>query len=73
MLIWGGYTYGARYNPVTDSWPPVTAQNSLNLTEHTAVWDGTEMLIFGGFDGDSYLDTTWSYTPPTVMYIYQKP
>ncbi len=56
MIVWGGTDYnhyfnnGARYDPITDSWRPMTvvgaptARGSL-----TAVWTGQEMIVWGGF------------------------
>ena len=32
---------------------------------HTAVWTGEEMLIWGGYDGDAFLDTGGRYSPST--------
>jgi hypothetical protein len=45
--------------------------------QHTAVWTGTEMIIWGGVNWNSvtywnYLNDTWSYTPDRVMVLYQK-
>src|SRR6266571_1002420 len=59
---------GCRYNPVTDSW---TATNSdfapTARRNHTAVWTGTEMIVWGG--GEAYLgecqNTGGRYNPIT--------
>jgi N-acetylneuraminic acid mutarotase len=58
MIIWGGCntstnfcgeSTGGRYNPVTDTWTPTSTVNKpLERKEHTAVWTGTEMIIWGG-------------------------
>ena len=40
--------------------------------KHTAVWTGSEMIVWGGFGGSNFNDT-WSYTPGKVMLLYQKP
>ena len=59
MLIWGGrsgtsptyihYADGARYRPATGDWLPISLAGSpAARSEHTAVWTGTEMLIWGG-------------------------
>ncbi len=65
MIIWGGFgglwgrntnRYdGARYSPFTDTWSPVSTINAPPARfDHTAVWTGTEMLVWGGFtDGRS--------------------
>ncbi|HEY6802084.1 MAG TPA: Calx-beta domain-containing protein [Pyrinomonadaceae bacterium] len=58
MIIWGGCNTstdfcgentGGRYNPVTDTWTATSTTNApLARKEHTAVWTGTEMIIWGG-------------------------
>jgi hypothetical protein len=57
MIVWGGLQFfegpfgklGARYNPATNTWRPVTKENnSLAHREHTAVWTGNQMIIWGG-------------------------
>ena len=56
MIIWGGFhrgtfTYdsGGRYDPVIDTWIPVTKTGAPSPRgHHTAVWTGTEMLVWGG-------------------------
>jgi len=65
MLIWGGaacqYTNsgcvlntGARYNPQTDTWTTTGVPSNPNTIpgrfDHTAVWTGSQMLIWGGLD-----------------------
>jgi hypothetical protein len=62
MIIWGGRTYppaqdfdtGARYNPGTNSWLLTTTTNCpLARSQHTAVWNGTYMIIWGGTNDTS--------------------
>ncbi|MBI3478463.1 MAG: cadherin-like domain-containing protein [Acidobacteria bacterium] len=57
VIFWGGepdgnpFTAGSggRYNPVTDSWKLVKKTNAPFTTYgHTAVWTGTEMIVYGG-------------------------
>jgi N-acetylneuraminic acid mutarotase len=77
MIVWGGEdisgpTYlntGGRYNPGTDSW---TATSTINAPDarydHTAVWTGNGMIVWGGFNGadpDPYLNTGGRYDPST--------
>ncbi len=64
MIVWGGtpdtaanaLNNGGRYDLATDSWPVsslTTATGSHTPSariEHTAVWSGTEMIIWGGLD-----------------------
>jgi N-acetylneuraminic acid mutarotase len=76
MIVWGGFdnfnfvdfNTGGRYNPNTNSW---TATSLNNVPEgrynHTAVWTGSEMIIWGGFDSDFFqdLNTGGRYNPNT--------
>ena len=67
MIVWGGlgvyrhlsFNTGGRYNPSTDTWTATsTIQRALRReTYHTAVWTGTEMIVWGGEDGFSNCST----------------
>ncbi|RMF71695.1 MAG: hypothetical protein D6738_13375, partial [Acidobacteria bacterium] len=61
MIIWGGcdnavcaaqstrFGDGARYDPETDSWSPVSSAGAPSArANHVAVWTGNEMLVWGG-------------------------
>ena len=57
MIIWGGYDpysqselgNGARYTPGTDTWNAVSTTGAPGQqSKHTAVWTGTEMIVWGG-------------------------
>src|SRR6266576_3046208 len=80
MIVWGGcdninvtsvFNTGGRYNPSTNSW---TATSTTNAPEaragHTAVWTGSEVIVWGG-QGASHpvLNTggryCGKYPPPT--------
>jgi len=61
MIVWGGrdkegtpsmaLNTGARYNPILDVWTPVaTAGAPVARILHTAVWSGSEMIVWGGYD-----------------------
>ena len=73
MIIWGGlyndgtdhfYNTGGQYNPLTDSWTSTCATNAPSARDWPiAVWTGTEMIVWGGFDGSSYLNTGGRYVP----------
>jgi N-acetylneuraminic acid mutarotase len=73
MLVWGGVTEksppfsddGGRYDPATDSWIPISSGNTpVARFRHTAVWTGTEMIIWGGQVGyRSYLNSGGRYIP----------
>lgn len=68
MIIWGGgYNSGAKYNPATDTWTPITRQGAVPSprTLNTAVWSGTEMIIWGGWDGSASLNSGSRYNPTT--------
>ena len=58
MIVWGGYdsgdylNTGGRYNPSTDSWTATSTTNAPAARYyHTAVWTGSEMIVWGGYDG----------------------
>jgi hypothetical protein len=75
MIVWGGYNNningdlntGGRYNPATDSWSATTTNNApLPRESHTAIWTGSEMIVWGGVDeGSFYLNTGGRYNPTT--------
>ena len=46
---WTTFEDGAAYNPRTDSWRVINGVgNAGPRTQHTAVWTGKEMLVWGG-------------------------
>lgn len=78
MIIWGGvlndqpyYTNtGGRYNPVTDAWVATNRGGYCPWAREnaTAVWTGSEMLLWGGHwnDGTDHLENTGGrYRPGT--------
>ena len=57
MIIWGGddifsgsyVNTGSRYDPVADDWDATTTLGSASArNQHTAVWSGSEMIVWGG-------------------------
>jgi len=59
MIVWGGcgpldehncqIATGGRYNPMTDAWRSTSNVNApAARINHTAVWTGSEMIVFGG-------------------------
>jgi N-acetylneuraminic acid mutarotase len=38
------------YDPLSQDWNPIEAQYDLAVLGHTAIWTGTEMIVWGGFD-----------------------
>ena len=76
MIIWGGSsaaastyfpTDGARYNPTTDTWTAMSDVNApAGVLNGTAVWTGTEMIVWGGDSGlSTQLNTGGRYNPTT--------
>ena len=71
VLTRGALDTGARYHPATDTWTPMdSAVAPAARTEHTMVWTGTEVIIFGGrstynYSTGSYLDSGARYDPRT--------
>ena len=62
---------GGRYDPNMDTWTATSTTNAPNARwDHTAVWTGSEMIIWGGYiggvnrlqDGGRYCA---QFTPPT--------
>jgi N-acetylneuraminic acid mutarotase len=51
--------------PCTDQWAATTTANApVARTDHTAVWTGSEMIVWGGF-GSTDLNTGRRYNPST--------
>ena len=56
MIVWGGndenfdpLNTGGRYNPGLDTWTPTSTTNVPSARVfHTAVWTGSEMIVWGG-------------------------
>ena len=86
MIIWGGYNVtnnqlntlntGGRYNPATDSWMATSGTNAPTGRDfHTAVWTGSEMIVWGGYNypacdlnsGGRYNPTADSWTPTNTV------
>jgi N-acetylneuraminic acid mutarotase len=75
MIVWGGNFYdagyhylntGGRYNPNTNSWTTTSTANAPDARAyHTAVWTGSEMIIWGGTDEFNYFRTGGRYNPNT--------
>jgi hypothetical protein len=83
MVVWGGYNGyigqmygdGARYHPGTNSWSPVATANAPNARfYHTAIWTGSEMIVWGGLNypvydlsGGRYNPVTDTWTPTSLV------
>ena len=76
MIVWGGQgegtsgllNTGGRYNPSTNTWRATSTTSAPDgRTYYTAVWTGSEMIVWGG-DGpgiNGVLDTGGRYNPST--------
>jgi N-acetylneuraminic acid mutarotase len=76
MIVWGGnaglfnavvFNTGGRYSPGANSWVNTGNNNApLGRNSHTAVWTGSEMIVWGG-EGEEFpaLDTGGKYGPAT--------
>jgi N-acetylneuraminic acid mutarotase len=75
MIVWGGETDlttsvvfrdGGSYDPVTDTWTTLSLVNAPSArTLHTAVWTGSRMIVWGGYDGLSSFQSGGRYDPAT--------
>ncbi|MFC1669546.1 Ig-like domain-containing protein [Spirochaetota bacterium] len=74
MIIWGGaysngtrwvsLADGAKYNPVTNTWTAISTLNDPGArVNHSVVWTGTEMIIWGGGGDGPPLNTGAKYDP----------
>ncbi len=80
MIVWGGvaspyFDYlqtGGRYDPGTDSWAPTSTGMGVPSRRilHTAVWSGTEMIVWGGYDqSDDVTNTGGRYDPADDSWV----
>lgn len=81
MIVWGGYdgvtgngytNTGGRYDPASDTWSALVTSGAPDpRIQHTAVWTGTEMIVWGG-QNPSYggvLNTGGRYNPGTNAWL----
>jgi N-acetylneuraminic acid mutarotase len=83
MIVWGGQPgepgfhvldTGGKYGPATDTWTTTSTTDAPSARAvHTAVWTGSEMIVWGGWDGGEnppfYLNTGGRYNPITDSWI----
>jgi N-acetylneuraminic acid mutarotase len=70
MIVWGGFSSaadyqqsGGRYDPATDRWQPTATTGApAGRYEHSVVWTGSEMIVWGGYNG-SVLNDGARYSP----------
>jgi N-acetylneuraminic acid mutarotase len=78
MVVWGGQSpdspyqlnTGGRYDPLADTWAPtsVTVGTPAGREDPSAVWSGTEMIVWGGIlggGGGTRTNTGGAYAPQT--------
>jgi N-acetylneuraminic acid mutarotase len=90
MIVWGGVVQsagklrvfgdGARYNPDSDTWTALPSAGTFRArSAHTAVWTGTEMIIWGGVDSatTTYFNSGARYDPRlnrwTILPLFNAP
>jgi N-acetylneuraminic acid mutarotase len=78
MVIWGGYDVdsaqylntGGKYNPTSNTWIATSTTNApAGLAQHTAVWTGTLMIVWGGFDQVTVSNAGGRYNPATNSWM----
>src|SRR2546422_4454064 len=74
MIVWGGcqdgncapILDGGRYDPAGDTWTPTSSTNAPSARRfHTAIWTGSRMVVWGGYNVGLRLDTGGQYDPAT--------
>jgi hypothetical protein len=74
MIVWGGRNItvylndGGQYDPGTtpgtDSWSVTTTTNAPSIRDfHTAVWTGSSMIVWGGYNGTVFYHDGGQYDP----------
>ena len=82
MIIWGGEGYessanptikalntGARFNPIYNTWLPMSSGGPLFALTPLAAWSGSKMIVWGGsgnIPGSQYNPTTDRWEPMSV-------
>src|SRR5207244_2721627 len=60
----GNMNDGKRYDPGLDQWTPITSTGAPTARQAaTAVWTGSEMVVWGGNDGSGSVNTGGRYDP----------
>jgi len=77
MIVWGGVEFppggswaysatGGAYDPATDTWTPVSTTSAPSARSGpTAVWTGSRMIVWGGYDDNGSLASGGVYDPAT--------
>jgi hypothetical protein len=82
MIVWGGwdgvtaFATGGRYDPATDTWALTSLTSGsgsfvpIARYRHTAIWTGTEMIVWGGVTAAGIaLNSGGRYDPATDAWI----
>src|SRR5438445_10139393 len=77
MIVWGGtdfstlFNTGGRYNPGTNTWTSTSTTNAPSARDsHTAVWTGSEMIVWAGDDGSKFgVNSGGRYDPGTNGWV----
>jgi hypothetical protein len=76
MIVWGGYAMGflntgGRYDPAADSWTATSTTAAPSQRDRpTAVWTGTEMIVWGGESSSGMENTGFLYCPTLAASIF---
>ncbi|MBI4833937.1 MAG: hypothetical protein HY811_03845 [Planctomycetes bacterium] len=82
MIVWGGQdsggfkNNGGVYDPATNTWDttkPTTTNAPSARGYHRAVWTGSKMIVWGGWNGSSDLNNGGIYDPATDTWDTTKP
>jgi N-acetylneuraminic acid mutarotase len=76
MIVWGGFgsgTYfntGGRYDPTSNTWTAISTSGTPTARRyHSAVWTGTEMIVWGGINSSgTYSNTGGRYNPTSNIW-----
>ncbi|HOW66290.1 MAG TPA: hypothetical protein P5186_09040 [Candidatus Paceibacterota bacterium] len=73
LLVVGNTLPYRRHNPVTDVWSDMSSAASSNAPGprlyHTAVWTGSELIVWGGLSSGSTLYNGGRYNPATDTWL----
>lgn len=83
MVVWAGmvtnnvcFNNGARFNPLTGRWSPLSVENApaprMLMRPDAAVWTGSQMLVFGGYDFHAEFNSTHAWSPAPAMHLFQR-
>src|SRR5256886_13868155 len=67
LNAWGIFNTEGTYDPNAENWTSTSLTNAPDARyNHTAVWTGSEMIVWGGASsGSTYFNTGGRYNPTT--------